>query len=116
MKNSKNKKYINLQPNPSNAMLTEIEALESCLIDDIFGQVFKETIGIPIGTNCHSHCRYFSLLPWDIGSANTYQDNTHKKTTEANAFNLTFVYIDDVLLIDNPSFANFAYHYTMCTI
>ena len=63
LKNSKNKKYINLQPNPSNAMLTEIEALESCLIDDIFGQVFKGIIGISIGTNCHSHCRYFSLLP-----------------------------------------------------
>ena len=78
LKNSKNKKYINLPPNPSNAMLTEIETLESCFIDDIFGQVFKEIIGIPIGTNCHSHCRYFSLLPWDIGSANTYQDNTKK--------------------------------------
>ena len=62
LKNSKNQKYINLQPNPANAMLTGIEALDSCLIDDIFGQIFQEIIGIPIGTNCHSHCRYFSLL------------------------------------------------------
>jgi hypothetical protein len=29
---------------------------------------------------------------------------------------LIFIYIDDVLLINNPSFANFSYDYTMCTI
>jgi hypothetical protein len=29
-----------------------------------------------------------------------------KQITESNAFNLTFMYIDDVLSINNPNFAN----------
>jgi hypothetical protein len=32
--------------------------------------------------------------------------NQNKKITEVKAFNLTFRYIDDVLSINNPNFAN----------
>ena len=37
---------------------------------------------------------------------NLYKYLSKTKNTESNAFNLTFMYIDDVLSINNPNFAN----------
>jgi hypothetical protein len=79
------------------------------LIDNICvsfgGELFQYVVGIPMGTN------FASLLP-DLFLClyeseflqNLIKD---KKIHEARAFNFTYRYIDEVLSINNPRFAEF---------
>ena len=77
------------------------------LVDNIFvvfaGKVFKQTVGIPMGTNC-------APLLADMYSyeADFVQSllSTGKKHL-ASRFNLTYRYIDDVLSINNPEFEHY---------
>lgn len=71
------------------------------IIDNIFivlsNQVFKQPVGIPIGTNC-----FLLLADLSLHSYEFVQNLLHeKKKYLAVAFNLTFRYIDDVLSINN---------------
>ena len=60
------------------------------LIDNIFFQFFQQVVGIPIGASC-------ATLPVDL-FLNSYETEFMEKliknnNTEANAFNLIFMYI-----------------------
>jgi hypothetical protein len=75
------------------------------LIDNIFvvvgGQVFQQSVGIPMGTNCAPLADLFLYS----SEAEFIQKLLHeKKKSLVVAFNSTFRYIDDVLSINNNQF------------
>ena len=79
------------------------------LIDNIFvsfgGALFQQVIGIPMGTNCAPLLADLFLCSYESEFLqNLVKD---KKIHEARAFNFTYRYIDDVLSINNPRFAEF---------
>ena len=76
------------------------------LIDNIFveygGQIFQQTIGIPMGTNCAPLLADLFLFTYESAFL---QDLVKKKKKKlAQSFNSTFRYIDDVLSISNGKF------------
>jgi hypothetical protein len=79
------------------------------LIDNIFvsfgGALFQQIFGIPMGTSCHPLLADLFLFSYESEFLqNLVKD---KKIHEARAFNFTYRYIDDVLSINNPRFAEF---------
>ena len=92
----------------SNTKYTEkdIIAMVNFLIDNIFvefgGQIFQQTIGIPMGTNCAPLLADLFLYSYE---ANFIQNLlVHKKKNIAQSFNFTYRYIDDVLSLSNSNF------------
>jgi hypothetical protein len=84
----------------------EIKKMLEFLIDNIYvvvgGQVFQQSVGIPMGTNCSPLLADLFLYSYE---AKFIQKLLHeKKKTLAVAFNSTFRYIDDVLSINNNQF------------
>jgi hypothetical protein len=79
------------------------------LIDNIFvsfgGALFQQVVGIPMGTNCASLLA--DLFVYSYESEFLQNLVKYKKIPEARAFNFTYKYIDDVLSINNPRFAEF---------
>jgi hypothetical protein len=79
------------------------------LIDTIFvsfeGALFLQVVGIPMGTNCAPLLVDLFLYLYE----SEFLQNLvkHKKIHEVRAFNFTYWYIDDVLSINNPRFAEF---------
>ena len=76
------------------------------LIDNIYvefgGQVFQQTIGIPMGTNCAPLLADLFLYSYE---AEFIQKLISKKLkTTAQSFNYTYRYIDDVLSLSNTNF------------
>jgi hypothetical protein len=79
------------------------------LIDNIFvsfgGALFQQVVSIPMGTNCAPLLADLFLYSYESEFLqNLVKD---KKIHEARAFNFTYRYIDDVLSIYNPRFAEF---------
>jgi hypothetical protein len=78
-------------------------------IDNIFvsfgGALFQQVVGKPMGTNCVS--RLADLFLYSYESEFLQNLLKDKKIHEARAFNFTYRYIDDVLSINNPRFAEF---------
>ena len=79
------------------------------LIDNIFvsfgGILFKQVVGIPMGTNCSTLLT--DLFAYSYESELLQNMVKDKKIHEARAFNFTYMYIDDVLSINNSRFAEF---------
>jgi hypothetical protein len=79
------------------------------LIDDIFisfgGTLFQQVVGIPMDTNCAPLLA--DLFVYSYKSEFLQNLLKEKKIHEARAFNFTYRYIDDVLSINNPRFAEF---------
>ena len=77
------------------------------LIDNIFvtfgGEIFQQRVGIPMGTNCAPLLADLFLYSYETEFLQQLVKN--KKIKEARSFNLTFRYIDDVLSINNKTFA-----------
>ena len=77
------------------------------LIDNIFvtfgGAIFQQQVGIPMGTNCAPLLADLFLYSYETEFLQSLVHNM--KIKEAESFNLTYRYIDDVLSINNPSFA-----------
>jgi hypothetical protein len=76
------------------------------LIDKIYvvvgGQVFQQSVGIPMGTNCAPLLADLFLYSYE---AEFIQKLLHeKKKSLAMAFNSTSRFIDDVLFINNSQF------------
>ena len=67
-------------------------------------QVFQQTVGIPMGTNCVSLLADIFLYSYETEFHTAFALNG-KKT--ASRFNLTYRYIDDVLFINNPEIENY---------
>ena len=79
------------------------------LIDNIFvsfgGALFQQIVGIPMGTNCAPLLANSFLYSYESEFLqNLVKD---KKIHEARALNFRYRYIDDVLSINNPRFAEF---------
>jgi hypothetical protein len=81
----------------------EFKNMLEFLIDNICvvvgGQVFQQSVGIPMGTNCAPLLADLFLYSYE---AEFIQKLLHeKKKSLAVAFNSIFLYIDDVLSIKN---------------
>jgi hypothetical protein len=79
------------------------------LIENIFvifgGRVFQQTVGIPMGTQCAPLLADLFLLSHEADFIQGLLKKNEKKL--ARSFNFTFRYIDDVLSLNNSTFAAF---------
>ena len=79
------------------------------LVDNIFvvfgGKVFQQIVGIPMGTNCAPLLADIFLYSYEAEFIQSLLSTGKKKL--ASQFNFTYRYIDDVLSINNPDFANY---------
>jgi hypothetical protein len=92
------------------------------LVDNIYvvfgDQVFKQSVGIPMGTNCPPLLADLFLYQYEAEFVQKLlQDNNKKKKPKkqktkkklAVSFNHTFRYKDDALSINNHNFHNFVH-------
>ena len=79
------------------------------LVDNIFvvfaGKVFKQIVGIPMGTNCAPLLADIFLYSYEAEFIQSLLSAGKKRL--ASQFNFTYRYIDDVLSINNPDFENY---------
>ena len=87
----------------------DIKAMLEFLIDNIFvvfgNQVFQQSVGIPMGTNCAPLLADLFLYSYEAEFIQKLL--REKKKSLAVAFNSTFRYIDDVLSINNNDFHSY---------
>ena len=69
------------------------------------GKVFQQIVGIPMGTNCAPLLADIFLYSYEAEFIQSLFSTGKKKL--ASQFNFTYRYIDDVLSINNPDFANY---------
>ena len=90
----------------------DIISMVNFLIDNIFvqfgGQIYQQTIGIPMGTNCAPLLADLFLYTYEAEFIQNLIQQGDKTT--ARAFNNTFRYIDDVLSLNNTKFENYLHH------
>ena len=76
------------------------------LLDNIFirfgSKVYRQIVGIPMGTNCAPLAADLFLFCYEIDFMLSLPDNNQADIIEA--FNATSRYLDDLLNIDNPYF------------
>ena len=79
------------------------------LVDNIYvrfgGQLFRQMVGIPMGTNCASLLADSFLYSYE----NEFLDKLIKegKRKLARKFNLSYLYIDDIISFNNKRFKEF---------
>ena len=90
---------------------TDIIDVLECLIDNIFvmfgGRVFRQTVGIPMGTNCAPLLADLFRYSYEADVIQGLRKTNEKKL--ARSFNFTLRYIDDVLSLNNYKFGDFGY-------
>jgi hypothetical protein len=83
------------------------------LIDNIFvsfgGALFQQIAGIPLGTNCTPLLADLFLYSYESEFLQYLVKD--KKIHEAISFNFTYRYIDAVLSINNPRYADHRYSF-----
>ena len=88
---------------------TDIIQMLNFLIDNIFvvfgGKVFQQIVGIPMGTNCAPLLADIFLYSYEAEFIQSLV--SEGKRYLASDFNFTYRYIDDVLSINNPKFADY---------
>ena len=88
---------------------TNIINMLEFLIDNIFvifgGRVFHQTVGIPMGTQCAPLLADLFVYWHDADFIQGLLKKNEKKL--ARSFNFTFRYIDNVLTLNNFTFAAF---------
>ena len=72
------------------------------LLDRFGSKVYRQIVGIPMGTNCASLVADLFLLCYERDFMLSLSDNNQTDIIEA--FNSTSRYLDDLLNIDNPYF------------
>jgi hypothetical protein len=81
------------------------------LVDNIYvffgDQVFQQSVGIPMGTNCTPLLTDLFLYSYEAEFVQKLLWNNNKKLVVS--FNHTFRYIDDVLSINNHNFHNYVH-------
>ena len=95
--------------------LTKVDTLWSCqnvcdalsyLLDNIYIRVgtklYKQIVGIPMGTNCAPLVADLFLYCYETDSMDSLNHDNQPDVIEA--FNSTSRYLDDLLNIDNPFF------------
>jgi hypothetical protein len=79
------------------------------LLDNLFvefnGKIFKQIIGVPMGTNCAPLIADLFLYCYE--SEFMLELSKTKQVDLINCFNLTSRYIDDILNLDNPLFEQY---------
>ena len=86
-------------------MISMLEFLIDNICVSFGGALFQQVVGILMGTNCAPLLADLFLCSYESEVLqNLVKD---KKIHEARAFNLTYRYIDDVLSINIPRFAEF---------
>ena len=87
----------------------DITKMLEFLIDNIFvvfgNQVFQQTVGIPMGTNCAPLLADLFLFSYEADFIQRLFSSNEK--TVAKSFNFTYRYIDDVLSLNNPKFSDY---------
>ena len=90
---------------------TDIKGMLGFLVDNIYvvfgDQVFQQTVGIPMGTNCAPLLADLFLHSYEAEFVQKLLRDNNKKL--AVSFNHTFRYIDDVLSINNHNFHNYVH-------
>ncbi|KAK3093216.1 hypothetical protein FSP39_012788 [Pinctada imbricata] len=88
---------------------TDIIQMLNFLIDNIFvvfgGKVFQQIVGIPMGTNCVPLLADIFLYSYEAEFIQSLV--SEGKRYLASDFKFTYRYIDDVLSINNPKFADY---------
>ncbi|KAK3093830.1 hypothetical protein FSP39_020721 [Pinctada imbricata] len=88
---------------------TDIIQMLNFLIDNIFvvfgGKVFQQIVGIPMGTNCAPLLADIFLYSYEAEFIQSLV--SEGKRYLASDFSFTYRYIDDVLSINNPKFADY---------
>ena len=88
-----------------NITRTQLVDMVDYLIDNIFvcvsNKVFKQSIGIPMGTDCAPLLANLYLFYFEYKFMKNLMKNNLAK---ARSFTYSFRYIDDLLTINNPSF------------
>ena len=79
------------------------------LIDNIFvqfgGRLFREVIGIPMGTNCAPLLADLFLYSYENEFPDNMMRSGHKRL--ARSFNLCYRYIDDLIVFNNKKFLDY---------
>ena len=79
------------------------------LVDNIFmvfaGKIFQQIVGIPTGTNCAPLLADIFRYSYEAEFVQSLFSTDRKQL--ASRFNFTYMYIDDVLSINNPEFENY---------
>jgi hypothetical protein len=88
-----------------------IKGMLGFLVDNIYvvfgDQVFQQSVGIPMGTNCPTLLADLSLYSYEAEVVQKPLQNNNKKL--AVSFKNTFRYIDDVLSINNHNFHHYVH-------
>ena len=69
------------------------------------GRVFQQTVGIPMSTNSAPLLADLFLYSYEVDFIQGLLKKNEKKL--ARSFNFTFLYLDDVLSLNNSRFGNF---------
>ena len=89
----------------------DIKSMLGFLVDNIYvvfgDQVFQQSVGIPMGTNCAPLLADLFLYSYEAEFVQKLLRDNNKKL--AVSFNHTFRYIDDVLSINNHNFHNYVH-------
>ena len=97
---------------PHFSVVSDIINMLEFLVDNIFvvfgGKVFQQIVGIPMGTNCAPLLADIFLYSYEAEFIQSLLSTGKKKIV--SQFNFTYRYIDDVLSINNPDFANYLGH------
>ena len=76
------------------------------LIDNIFvkfgGSIYRQVIGIPMGTNCASLLADLFLYSYESDFFDNLIRSGHRRL--ARSFNLCYRYIDDLIVFNNKTF------------
>ncbi|KAK3085568.1 hypothetical protein FSP39_005430 [Pinctada imbricata] len=105
------KTYFVKEKSDSENKYTERDIIQmlNFLIDNIFvvfgGKVFQQIVGIPMGTNCAPLLADIFLYSYEAEFIQSLV--SEGKRYLASDFNFTNRYIDDVLSINNPKFADY---------
>ena len=110
IKVSRNKSYFTSDPlNGDNEYTDDICKMTEFLVDNIYvrfgGQLFRQMVGIPMGTYCAPLWADLFLYPYE----NEFLDKLIKegKRKLARTFNLSYRYIDDLISFNNKRFKEF---------
>ena len=72
-----------------------------CLVMSTFGsKLYRQIVGIPMGTNCAPLVAYLFLFCYERDFMLSLSDNNQTNIIEA--FNFSSRFLDDLLNIDNP--------------
>jgi hypothetical protein len=89
----------------------DIKDMLSFLVDNFYvvigDQVFQQSVGIPMGTNCAPLLADLILYSYEAEFVQKLLQDNNKRL--AMSFNHTFRYIEDVLSINNHNFHNYAH-------